>query len=187
MSCHTLYLPSRHGNIKPKYFLAETVCQNLTPRGCMHHVLDIPIVINNIYLYLVPTDGAWSEWSPWSCGSSCGVSGVKLRSRTCINPQPLNGGKDCAGESYEVIEETCDTGSVCPCTDTGLLDCPMYPFICHDPSHENNYGLARAHCKEFCEFCPFGEYYQLHSILDICKSPNHMYVNEKAFHVWTRY
>merc|ERR1712112_26651 len=40
--------------------------------------------------YKTPVDGGWSEWS--SCTTSCG-GGVKKRS--CTNPKPANGGKDC--------------------------------------------------------------------------------------------
>merc|ERR1712112_483909 len=40
--------------------------------------------------YKTPVDGGWSEWS--TCTKSCG-GGQKKRS--CTNPKPANGGKDC--------------------------------------------------------------------------------------------
>ncbi|KAM9306065.1 SCO-spondin-like, partial [Gastrophryne carolinensis] len=47
-------------------------------------------------------NGAWSKWSPWSwCDRTCG-GGRSVRSRTCTSPPPKNGGKDCAGEKYQV-------------------------------------------------------------------------------------
>ncbi|XP_077125438.1 SCO-spondin-like [Ranitomeya variabilis] len=46
--------------------------------------------------------GVWSKWSPWSwCDRSCG-GGRSVRSRTCTSPPPKNGGKECAGEKYQV-------------------------------------------------------------------------------------
>lgn len=51
---------------------------------------------------LVPVDGGWSAYSEWS---SC-VDGHKTRTRTCTNPVPSNGGKDCVGASSEI--EPCE-------------------------------------------------------------------------------
>jgi len=46
-------------------------------------------------LLLTAIDGGYTEWSTWeACSKSCG-GGIKLRKRTCTNPEPLNGGKDC--------------------------------------------------------------------------------------------
>ncbi|XP_078312840.1 A disintegrin and metalloproteinase with thrombospondin motifs adt-1-like [Crassostrea virginica] len=48
-----------------------------------------------------PIDGAWSDWSSWSpCSNSCG-EGQETRTRTCTNPAPAHGGKDCPGEAKE--------------------------------------------------------------------------------------
>ena len=50
---------------------------------------------------IVVVDGAWSDWSSWSpCSSSCG-EGQETRTRTCTNPAPAHGGKDCPGEAKE--------------------------------------------------------------------------------------
>ncbi|XP_069586533.1 SCO-spondin-like [Ranitomeya imitator] len=47
-------------------------------------------------------NGVWSKWSPWSwCDRSCG-GGRSVRSKTCTSPPPKNGGKECAGEKYQV-------------------------------------------------------------------------------------
>ncbi|KAK3740919.1 hypothetical protein QZH41_006085 [Actinostola sp. cb2023] len=46
-------------------------------------------------------DGNWSEWGPWSKGSrSCGGA-TQYRTRTCTNPAPKYGGKDCVGKDRE--------------------------------------------------------------------------------------
>ena len=51
-------------------------------------------------------DGGYSEWTKWSeCSQSCG-GGVKVRARSCTNPSPSGGGKDCTslGESEELAK-----------------------------------------------------------------------------------
>eukprot|EP00121_Abeoforma_whisleri_P006214 Awhi_evm1s5646 len=55
-------------------------------------------------------DGKWSEWSSGPCSVSCG-GGSLTRERTCTNPAPANGGKQCAGESSE--EQTSNGGKEC--------------------------------------------------------------------------
>ena len=48
-----------------------------------------------------PINGGWTEWSKWSgCSKSCG-KGQIIRSRTCTNPFPENGGKKCYGDSIQ--------------------------------------------------------------------------------------
>jgi hypothetical protein len=57
-----------------------------------------------------PIDGGWSEWSCGECSVPCG-SGTKTCNRTCTNPAPDNGGKNCDGLSYG--EQVCNT-QACP-------------------------------------------------------------------------
>ncbi|XP_078377620.1 SCO-spondin-like [Oculina patagonica] len=58
-----------------------------------------------------PVDGEWSRWTEWtSCSRTCGI-GEKKRSRTCTNPRPANGGKDCEGPADETRE--C-SNRICP-------------------------------------------------------------------------
>ncbi|XP_068710256.1 SCO-spondin-like [Montipora foliosa] len=58
-----------------------------------------------------PVHGAWGAWSPWSdCSKTCG-KGSRFRNRTCSNPQPIHGGRDCPGNSHE--NSQCDFGP-CP-------------------------------------------------------------------------
>eukprot|EP00121_Abeoforma_whisleri_P015434 Awhi_evm1s14222 len=56
---------------------------------------------------VIPRDGGWTQWSPYNpCSASCG-GGKQTRERTCTNPSPANGGKNCVGESSE--EKACNT------------------------------------------------------------------------------
>ena len=51
----------------------------------------------------IPTvDGGWSDLGEWSvCSAECG-GGSQIRSRTCTNPSPANGGNECEGEDEEL-------------------------------------------------------------------------------------
>ncbi|XP_048584539.1 uncharacterized protein LOC5510519 isoform X4 [Nematostella vectensis] len=58
-----------------------------------------------------PVNGGWSEFSEWTkCTKTCG-GGKQERTRTCTNPSPSNGGKDCVGDAKE--EKDCNTDK-CP-------------------------------------------------------------------------
>ncbi|KAM4852531.1 A disintegrin and metalloproteinase with thrombospondin motifs 14 [Thomomys bottae] len=46
-------------------------------------------------------DGGWSSWTKFgSCSRSCG-GGVRSRSRSCDNPFPAYGGRQCSGPTFE--------------------------------------------------------------------------------------
>ena len=40
-------------------------------------------------------DGKYAEWKESECSVTCG-GGVRTLTRTCTNPPPSNGGKDCS-------------------------------------------------------------------------------------------
>uniref|UniRef100_A0A7N5ZW23 Complement factor properdin n=1 Tax=Anabas testudineus TaxID=64144 RepID=A0A7N5ZW23_ANATE len=43
-----------------------------------------------------PVDGGLTPWGPWSpCSLSCGGLGLKTRTRSCTQPAPAHGGRDC--------------------------------------------------------------------------------------------
>lgn len=54
--------------------------------------------------------GEWTDWSTWSrCDVTCG-NGTETRGRTCTNPSPANGGRDCIGlgtETKSCQEDPC--------------------------------------------------------------------------------
>jgi len=74
---------------------------------------------------VVSVDGNWGDWSSWSaCSVTCG-SGSKSRSRSCDNPAPVLGGKDCSGDAAQQVD--CNDG-VCPgCVTTKGQSC-VFPF-----------------------------------------------------------
>ena len=46
-------------------------------------------------------DGGFSQWSSYdACSELCG-GGDQERSRSCTNPSPKHGGKDCVGDETE--------------------------------------------------------------------------------------
>ncbi|XP_052814162.1 ectin-like [Mya arenaria] len=48
-------------------------------------------------------DGNWADWSSWTqCDVTC-EHGTQLRTRTCTNPAPKNGGADCVGSANQTI------------------------------------------------------------------------------------
>ncbi|KAK3601709.1 hypothetical protein CHS0354_016068, partial [Potamilus streckersoni] len=75
---------------------------------------------------IVTVDGGLSEWSNWRnlslCNATCG-GGVKsiVRSRSCTNPTPQNGGIDCNGTLIESSFDECNQ-QPCPPVDGGLSE-----------------------------------------------------------------
>ena len=70
-------------------------------------------MINIVMLMCMHTvDGGWTDWIPGSCSVTCG-RGTVWSTRTCTNPRPANGGKDCVGDSWYV--KNCYKGC-CPGT-----------------------------------------------------------------------
>lgn len=58
-----------------------------------------------------PVDGGYTEWTEYGpCSVTCG-KGTRIRTRTCTNPRPSDGGKSCDEPSSEYI--ACDEGA-CP-------------------------------------------------------------------------
>ena len=60
---------------------------------------------------LYKVQGGWSAWSGLSrCTRSCG-GGRQYQSRTCSNPFPGHGGRDCIGDRF--LSYSCNT-ECCP-------------------------------------------------------------------------
>ena len=61
------------------------------------------------------TDGSWSDWASFEgCSLSCD-GGLLTRSRLCISPPAMNGGKECVGPALETVDcntQPCPTGKL---------------------------------------------------------------------------
>ena len=65
-----------------------------------------------LLFFNILVDGKWSSWSSQSfCTKTCGdlEGGVRLRTRSCTNPNPEHGGESCQGISRQTSTcgETC--------------------------------------------------------------------------------
>jgi len=67
-----------------------------------------------------PIDGGYSDWSASECSVTCG-GGTQTLTRTCTNPPPSNGGKDCSGLGPATKTQECNTQE-CPPPCTAGLD-----------------------------------------------------------------
>ena len=88
-------------------------CDNPRPlhggRNCSN--LGSPYEIVSCNEFPCPIHGGYSQWSNFSeCSLSCG-GGKKTRVRTCTEPKPEHGGRDCQGVSKEMMR--CNT-HFCP-------------------------------------------------------------------------
>ena len=64
-------------------------------------------------MFRLVDDGGYSEWSSWSqCSVTCG-DGRRSHSRSCTNPPPSPGGKDCSQLGPDNEFEDCNDGG-CP-------------------------------------------------------------------------
>ncbi|XP_013414532.1 SCO-spondin [Lingula anatina] len=61
-----------------------------------------------------PIDGGWSSWSEWGGCNALGC--FQTRTRTCTEPPPQHGGKDCLGfaTDYKSCKSYCCLGSYMP-------------------------------------------------------------------------
>ncbi|XP_044183076.1 coadhesin-like isoform X2 [Acropora millepora] len=85
-------------------------CNNPSPRNGGANCKGSPIESKPCQVQFCPVDGGWSAWSGLSrCTRSCG-GGRQYQSRTCSNPFPGHGGRDCIGDrslSYSCNTQSC--------------------------------------------------------------------------------
>ncbi|XP_038054530.1 coadhesin-like [Patiria miniata] len=68
---------------RPRYGGRDCVGDQTDIRSCKANALNCPV------------DGGVSEWGQWRCQGECTGEGFALRSRSCTNPVPRHGGRQC--------------------------------------------------------------------------------------------
>ncbi|XP_048736196.2 coadhesin-like [Ostrea edulis] len=108
--------------------------------------------------------GDWSEWSNFGrCSNMCG-KGAQLRTRTCTNPEPMNGGSYCLGpasEQIECFEKPCEDEwtswsefSLCSCTHgRGYRTRTREKNCTVDVSGGNSCGIKESETRECTASC----------------------------------
>lgn len=77
---------------------------------------------------MILVDGQWAPWSVWSaCSKTCATlpKGIKIRQRTCTNPEQMYGGKDCLGDA----EENMICNQNIPCPGTRNININVIPMV----------------------------------------------------------
>ncbi|XP_068757679.1 coadhesin-like [Montipora capricornis] len=89
----------------------QRTCTNPAPSNGGTNCTGPSTETGNCLLRYCPVHGGWSAWSTFSpCTKSCG-GGIQYRARTCSNPFPRHGGRDCVG--IRSFSTSCNTGC-CP-------------------------------------------------------------------------
>ena len=82
-------------------------------------------------------NGNWAQWSDWSnCIAPCGT---QSRSRTCTDPEPHNGGRNCDGQHYE--SRNCGTELECRGNFLSMFTFLFLAACLHDLSLHNGFPL----------------------------------------------
>lgn len=69
------------------------------------HFSDFAVIVFLIFLAI---DGGYTDWSASKCSVTCG-GGTQILTRTCTNPPPSNGGKNCSGLGPAKKTQGCST------------------------------------------------------------------------------
>lgn len=77
---------------------------------------DIFVILSS---FIQRRNGGYDEWSSWTkCTRTCG-KGIQTRYRSCTNPSPAHGGRDCSGLGPDKDTKPCETE--CLGTEDGKL------------------------------------------------------------------
>lgn len=89
-------------------------CNNPLPQHGGKDCTGVSMVTRSCKVRPCPVNGQWSSWTKWSACSVTCKGGVQRRRRSCNNPSPQHGGKDCLGVS--MVTRACN---VRPCPVNG--------------------------------------------------------------------
>ncbi|XP_052261430.1 A disintegrin and metalloproteinase with thrombospondin motifs 20-like isoform X3 [Dreissena polymorpha] len=141
----------------PQPLMDGTDCNN-TRTWCMRG----QSVAMNASLQTDPIPGGWSPWVSTTCSRTCG-GGIFMQTRTCTDPKPRYGGKDCEGPrktyllcnmqkcpDYKSLNTTCDA------LDKGKYGCNFTCFYrvndlqtCFTPDLTPYRACVRQQCQQF--------------------------------------
>lgn len=72
-------------------------------------VIDVVVVVFFVTCVGAAVDGGYSDWSEFSeCSATCG-EGLTIRKRSCNNPEPKNGGKNCNDLGADTDTKSCNS------------------------------------------------------------------------------
>lgn len=80
-------------------------CVPLNDEGCSE--LEQTVKTESCNDQECPLDGGYTDWSISGCSVTCG-GGIQTLTRTCTNPPPANGGKNCSGLGPSEEEVSCN-------------------------------------------------------------------------------
>ncbi|KAL9952088.1 hypothetical protein ACROYT_G039293 [Oculina patagonica] len=92
------------GGIKER----RRTCTNPPPSNCGAYCVGDNVEAQSCNAQSCSVDGGWTNWSAYGeCSKTCG-KGKKYKTRTCTNPPPSEGGKNCKGKSKK--RKRCNEG-----------------------------------------------------------------------------
>ncbi|XP_048244666.1 A disintegrin and metalloproteinase with thrombospondin motifs adt-1-like isoform X2 [Haliotis rufescens] len=101
--------------------ISERGCKDPAPAyggsNCVGSTVKYETKTCNTHDCSAPINGGWASWesdSVLTCSVTCGAGTTnRVRSRTCSNPAPANGGSKCPGSDKDTDPENCNEGA-CP-------------------------------------------------------------------------
>ncbi|XP_030372393.1 semaphorin-5A [Scaptodrosophila lebanonensis] len=108
-------------------------------------------------------DGGWSSWSEWSVCQQAGSEDTNClcRRRSCNNPQPQRGGRNCEGISMQVSNCTVhgnwtEWSDWSPCTQTCGIAVKTRSRTCGNPrpAHGGRICVGSAQSQMYCSHLP---------------------------------
>jgi len=105
-------------------------------------------LVINLFLKIL-VHGNWTDWIFGTCSKSCG-GGIKNGFRTCSNPEPKHGGRNCTGPTSNSTE--CNTN---PCPSMLVIaTCTHAYFVSSVTAHPVSDTYKYVHISHKCSGSP---------------------------------